>query len=541
MNQTIRHEPASAPNKTKPYSLNNSDGSVADWFTSHEEAVTAMRKTSGANKMYSESEDYGFAITPVVGFEFADDGVWIEALQAKDYHTEKYGTVPVTVAKLNNLAASVKSNIRGIQLSTDYNHGNDIAKGTKASGTVKDAKVDGDKLFLNVEFTNTAKKEIADGEWKYFSSDWLDSYTHDDGSKHTDVLLGGGLTNTPIAKGLNPLPVNFSEIFTEKPGFEFATLTAAQRNALPDSKFLYIEKDGTKHLPVPDDAHVRAAITRLSQKGTGTVAGESWLTDSLRSSLLSKARAMLSNKKMSEDNMNEALRKLAEQLGISFQFSDAAGVPTEAETKDLENKVFAELTKVQTEHKALTEEVKPFRDLKVATDTQKSFSEQFPEQARQMEEDRKFRLEAGSRTFSETIGNKRFSETVGKKDAEGNDVVLVTTKGLSGLALEKIQDTHLKFSEGTVTVDDFAKVVNTIMDGGIVDYGEKGTSAGGTQFSGNDDAPVVGGEVLERRTAFAEKVLEVQNEKEGRTFAEALPLAATKYPKLYEDYRTANK
>lgn len=54
-----------------------------------------------------------------------------------------------------------------------------------------------------------------------------------------------------------------------------ATLTSAERSALPDSAFAYIEPGGTKtngktddahrHFPIHDEAHVRAALSRIGQ------------------------------------------------------------------------------------------------------------------------------------------------------------------------------------------------------------------------------------------------------------------------------------
>lgn len=96
-----------------------------------------------------------------------------------------------------------------------------------------------------------------------------------------------------------------------QPSRDKATIT--NQGALPDSAFLYIEPGGKKvdgktmpgklrHLPVPDAAHIRNAISRLSQPATGKGA-ESWLTESLRKTLLAKARKMLesANKKEIDD------------------------------------------------------------------------------------------------------------------------------------------------------------------------------------------------------------------------------------------------
>lgn len=528
MAQTVEHRPGQGPNG-EDYCLVNSDGSMSGWFSTHDAAVSAMRKTSQASRMYSE-EDVEHFLTPVAGFEFADDGVWVEALAAKEYHTSEYGKIPVTKAKLSNLAASVKSNVRGVELSTDYVHGRDPAKGMKASGTIKDAKVEGDKLLLNIDFTETAKQEIKAGEWKYFSSDWLDTYVHDDGTKHSDVLLGGGLTNRPVAKGLSKLPVNFSEIFHENE-YEFSKLSYQERKNLPSSAFLYIEPDGTRHLPVPDVGHIRDAISRLSQPATGKVQGkDAWLTPSLRSSLLAKARAMLSKRKMSEggDMNEEQLKKLAEKLGITF-------------SEDINGEEFGDLVIAQIEKDRA--ELLPLREAQKDSEKRKSFAEEYPEEYKRLQESEKFRIEANSRQFAETIGSKRFSEPVGKKDEEGNDVILVTNKGLSAKALDAVRETHLKFSEGSVTVEDFSNTINSIMENGIVEYGERGTNQSESEAVVGQDV-VPSGDLATRRRAFAEQVdktREKMAKDAGKQLSEidykvAYVTTAKEYPKMYEAY-----
>lgn len=44
-----------------------------------------------------------------------------------------------------------------------------------------------------------------------------------------------------------------------------ATLNAKQRNNLPDSAFAYIDSSGGRHLPIHDEAHCRAAMSRFNQ------------------------------------------------------------------------------------------------------------------------------------------------------------------------------------------------------------------------------------------------------------------------------------
>jgi hypothetical protein len=44
-----------------------------------------------------------------------------------------------------------------------------------------------------------------------------------------------------------------------------AEMSTAKRDRLRDSSFAYVDKDGERHLPINDDAHVRNAIARFNQ------------------------------------------------------------------------------------------------------------------------------------------------------------------------------------------------------------------------------------------------------------------------------------
>lgn len=42
-------------------------------------------------------------------------------------------------------------------------------------------------------------------------------------------------------------------------------LDTEDRNELRDSQFAHTDKDGVRHLPIPDESHVRNAIARFNQ------------------------------------------------------------------------------------------------------------------------------------------------------------------------------------------------------------------------------------------------------------------------------------
>ena len=43
------------------------------------------------------------------------------------------------------------------------------------------------------------------------------------------------------------------------------TLSARERRELPDRAFAYIDREGSRRLPINDEGHVRAALARFSQ------------------------------------------------------------------------------------------------------------------------------------------------------------------------------------------------------------------------------------------------------------------------------------
>jgi Mu-like prophage I protein len=140
---------------------------------------------------------------------------WIQAMRVGEYLHPAYGKISFTSDRLMRFADSVKKNVRGIALDIDYDHKADPTKGNEAAGWVEDAKVEGDALFLLVDWTKSAVEKIKEKAYRYFSPEFQDEWSAPDGIVHRDVLFGGGITNRPFLKDL--LPVNLSELtFAEK-------------------------------------------------------------------------------------------------------------------------------------------------------------------------------------------------------------------------------------------------------------------------------------------------------------------------------------
>ena len=282
--------------------------------------------------------------TAVTEIPQSSDG-WIEALPARVYTTPQYGEIPVTTDKLERMISNFTNNVRGQEIATDFEHGRDTAKGLQASGWYKEFKIDKSSddpgqvsLWAKVDFTDDAKKEIQDGKWKYWSLEWDDEYVDDKGELIPDVILGGGLTNRPVAK--RTMPINFSEAMWEEldedTQREFAVWTTKYINSLPNSAFLYVEAGAAtdkskRHLPYKDASgkidlpHLRNAIARIPQmKG---------ISAELKARLQAKARRLLGgSQKATSEGMPDGVFEAFELLhSVGFDVGYEMGEHKEEE------------------------------------------------------------------------------------------------------------------------------------------------------------------------------------------------------------------
>ena len=133
---------------------------------------------------------------------------WIQAMPLGEYEHPLHGKIEITPERIQRFAANVKAQVRGTDLDIDYDH---KAKTDEAAGWVKDAEARPDGLWLAVEWTKDALTKIKNKAYRYFSPEFVDSWTHPKTKqKYNDVLFGGGLTNRPFLKDI--LPINMSDV-----------------------------------------------------------------------------------------------------------------------------------------------------------------------------------------------------------------------------------------------------------------------------------------------------------------------------------------
>lgn len=146
----------------------------------------------------------------LTGVQFADGEAvtWLQALPLGKYKHPLYGVINITPERVRRFAQNVKDGVRGTDLDIDYDHKQHSGK---AAGWVRDAEARADGLWLAVEWTEPAREAIKNGEYRYFSPEFVDVWTHPKTSQvYKDVLFGGAITNRPFLKDI--LPINMSDL-----------------------------------------------------------------------------------------------------------------------------------------------------------------------------------------------------------------------------------------------------------------------------------------------------------------------------------------
>jgi hypothetical protein len=196
-------------------------------------------------------------LVDVAGLAFDEqNGVasnWVHALPVGSFKHPVYGTIDVTADRVKNFADGVNSKVRGIDLSINYVHNNnDIA-----AGWVKKAEARSDGVWLFVEWTNDATKEIKDKKWRYFSSEFEDEWEDPQGVKHKDVMFGGALTNRPFMKNL--VPINLAEAVYDNAFELVAAVQGVPVDSLKGGNTVPLSEDDLKKI-------VEGVTTKLAEQ-----------------------------------------------------------------------------------------------------------------------------------------------------------------------------------------------------------------------------------------------------------------------------------
>lgn len=177
---------------------------------------------------------------------------WIQAMTTGTYHHPVYGDISITMERIRRFAQNIKDKVRGIDLDVDYDH---KERNGEAAGWIKQAEARSDGLWVLVEWTKEAAEKIKNKAYRYFSPEFVDEWEHPKTKqKFRDVLFGGGITNRPFLKDIQP--INMSEVFASD------RLQGGQMDPKKLRELLGLPEDATEE-------QVTTALTeKLTQEGT---------------------------------------------------------------------------------------------------------------------------------------------------------------------------------------------------------------------------------------------------------------------------------
>lgn len=185
---------------------------------------------------------------------------------------------------------------------------------------------------------------------------------------------------------------------------------------------------------------------------------------------------------------------------------------------DSEEALFAAITTMHNEQAALA------ADVSLASQEMR-FAKDYPDIYKQMQEDRKVNRENEAQKFVDS--NKMFAKMEGDK-------AVISEFGLSALAQDQVKNTYLALADGKGGLEEFKACMTTVMTGGMVEYGERGSNQE-IELKGSFDVKSASG-IHELRKQFAAHVAEIQTQ-DGLEYNAAITEAAKRFPELAAAYR----
>ena len=129
----------------------------------------------------------------------------LEVMRVGKWNHPIYGNMEITDKDLNLFKESFDKNVRRVDIAVDIEHGETPNKGA-AAGWFKELRKDAGRLLAKIEWTDLGKENVKSGKYKYFSPEFKFAYQDaETGKSYSNVLLGGGLTNRPFIKGMQPV------------------------------------------------------------------------------------------------------------------------------------------------------------------------------------------------------------------------------------------------------------------------------------------------------------------------------------------------
>lgn len=131
----------------------------------------------------------------------------IQLIRTGTYFHDKYGKIEITPDHLKKMVYNFNEKVRGIDIAVDYGHESEEEAAAWLQSVY--TKNNDTELWAVPKFTKGGEEKVLSEEYRYISPDFTFEYTNNETLKnHGPVLLGAGLTNRPVIKGMAPLTLS---------------------------------------------------------------------------------------------------------------------------------------------------------------------------------------------------------------------------------------------------------------------------------------------------------------------------------------------
>jgi len=143
----------------------------------------------------------------------SDGNVVIEILRTGKFSHPTYGVFEISNNTLSEIQRNFRNRVLDRDVSFDFNHESDLPASAwvnKLSTVRRNVKGNMQQVLLaHVKFTPRGEEAVANADFRYFSSEFVDNFKDkENGKEFGTTLKGGGLTNRPFIPGLKPIELS---------------------------------------------------------------------------------------------------------------------------------------------------------------------------------------------------------------------------------------------------------------------------------------------------------------------------------------------
>lgn len=129
---------------------------------------------------------------------------FVELIRVGTFYDPRYGKIEIKPEHLDSFIKNFNERVRGVDIAIDFAHESD----KEAAGWIMQLVRGGDDnntLLANVKWTAEGKVALMEKKFRYLSAEFSLNYQDNESlEEFGPTLLGAGLTNRPVVKGMRP-------------------------------------------------------------------------------------------------------------------------------------------------------------------------------------------------------------------------------------------------------------------------------------------------------------------------------------------------